>query len=115
MSRFTLHPRDPNALAASTAVLEGFAPAAYEGEPGVLRLAVVADPAFAPGGAERAVGVVARPAGEAVAVEVFGNGSGPTPRCDQYAPSAHRDKVLVKEYQMFRRCSPNTDRSCSFS
>ena len=51
MSRFTLHPRGPYALAASTAFLEGFALAAYEGEPGVLRLAFVADPAFAPGGA----------------------------------------------------------------
>jgi len=49
MSRFTLRPRGPYALAA------------YNGEPGVLRLAFVADPAFAPGGAEWAVGV-ARPA-----------------------------------------------------
>jgi len=73
MSRFTLRPRGPYALAASTAFLEGFAPATYEGEPGVLRLAFVADPAFAPGGAERAVGVVARPAGEEIAVEVFGD------------------------------------------
>jgi len=80
VSHFTLHPRGPYALAASTAFLEGFAPAAYDGEPGVLRLAFVADPAFAPGGAERAVGVVARAADEAVAVEVFGDAASPAIR-----------------------------------
>lgn len=71
--RFELHPQGPYSLDASIRFLEGFTPAAYAGERDVLRLAVIADAAFAPGGTERVAGVAVRAAGEVIVGEVFGD------------------------------------------
>jgi DNA-3-methyladenine glycosylase II len=46
VSGFALRPEGPYALAASIAFLEGFTPAAYQGDGGVLRFAFVADAAL---------------------------------------------------------------------
>lgn len=73
MTRLVLRPRGPFSLAASTAFLEGFAPAAYESGGGVLRLAFVADPAFRPDGAERVAAVTLLAEGDAVVAEVAGD------------------------------------------
>lgn len=73
MSGFSLLPRGPFSLAASTRFLEGFAPAAYRGgDDRVLRLAFVADPAFRLGGREQVAGVALRAEGDRVIGEVSG-------------------------------------------
>ena len=65
--RFEIEPAGPYSLAASVRFLEGFTPAAYEGnEAGHLHLAFVAD-----GGGEVA-GVCVRSRGEKIVGEVFG-------------------------------------------
>lgn len=83
MTRIELRPRGPFALAASTAFLEGFAPAAYEGRDDALRLAFVADAAFQAGGRERVAAVALREEDGVVVAEVAGDAD----------PAAVRDQV----------------------
>ncbi len=65
--QFELRPAGPYSLAASVRFLEGFAPAAYEGnEAGHLHMAFVAV------GGEEAVGVCVRSEGETIVGELFG-------------------------------------------
>jgi DNA-3-methyladenine glycosylase II len=72
---FRLTPRGPYSLAASTAFLEGFAPAAYEGaERGHLHLAFPADESGDP------AGTCVRQPGKIVSVESFGSADAQTVR-----------------------------------
>ncbi len=67
VERFEIRPAGPYSLAASVKFLEGFTPAAYEGnEAGHLHLAFVAD------GGEEVAGVCVRSEGKTVVGEVFG-------------------------------------------
>jgi DNA-3-methyladenine glycosylase II len=73
MPDLELHSRGPYSLAASTAFLEGFTPAAYTPRDDALRLAFVTDDAFVPGGAERVAGVILRAEGDRVVGEIAGD------------------------------------------
>ncbi len=74
MTAFTISPQGPFSLAESTAFLEGFAPAAHEGDAaGHLHLAFVADAVEADGGGDPAGVCLRQPGGGDVLGELYGS------------------------------------------
>lgn len=81
MPTVTVQPVGPYSLTESIRFLEGFTPAAYEGEePGRLDLSFVSDGAYRPGGSEQVVGVSARDKCGEIVVELSGDADPATAR-----------------------------------